>query len=242
MLNRNAYIGRNVEILFKNSIGDNPTAVAAIQRHFGISGRFLGAISTGIHAEKSDVKMEFADGHNVDANVKAFKESSVSYNQLTRTSLANFCKRFSLEREQPLLEELFIAKSRDVSGKTFPEAVRGELLPVFQRIASDVLSWSFSYKQSREIVVLYERNASMMLLYPMREVLRELGTAVSFTNKGNVAIGCCVILQRKGGDGVHAAGIPRDTLRHPGNDVQLKLKMNHFVARMGGLLLATYPI
>ena len=242
MLNRNAYIGRNVEILFKNSIGDNPSAIAAIQRHFNIAGRFLGAISTGIHAEKADVKMEFADGHNVDANVKAFKESSVSYNQLTRTSLANFCRRFDLTREQPKLERLFISKARDVSGKLFPEAVQDEMRPVFQRIAGDVLSWSFSFKQSREIVVVYERDASLMLLYPMREVIRELGTALSFTKKGNIAIGNCVIFQRKGGDGIHAAGIPRDSLRHPGNDVQLKLKMNDFVSQMQGILLASYSI
>ncbi len=40
MYNRNAYIGRNVEILFKNSIGDNPSAITAIQRHFNIAKSF----------------------------------------------------------------------------------------------------------------------------------------------------------------------------------------------------------
>ena len=72
-MNRNAIIGRNVEILFRNSIGDNPSVVSKIQAYFGIQSRFVNAISTGIHAEKADVKMEFADGHNVDANVKQRK-------------------------------------------------------------------------------------------------------------------------------------------------------------------------
>jgi hypothetical protein len=242
MRNRNAYIGRNVEILFKNSVGDNPAAIAAIQNHFNIEGRFLGAISTGIHAEKTDVKMEFADGHNVDANVKAFKESSVSYNQLTRTSLANFCRRFSLTGEQPELERLFIAKANDVKSKLFPESVHDRMRPVFQRIARDILLWSFSFRQSREIVVVYERDASVMLVYPMREVLREIGTAIAFTDRGNISIGSCVTFQRKGGDGIHAANIPKGSLRHPGNDVQIKLKMNEFVGQMRSVLLTSYTI
>ena len=86
-MNRNAFIGRNVEILFKNSVGDNPSVIKKLQEIFTIEGRFLQAISTGMQNEKADVKLEFADGRNIDANVKAFKESSVSYNQLTRTSL-----------------------------------------------------------------------------------------------------------------------------------------------------------
>jgi len=55
-MNRNAYIGRNVEVLFKNSIGDNPSVISKIQRYFKINSRFLNAVSTGIHAEKADVK------------------------------------------------------------------------------------------------------------------------------------------------------------------------------------------
>ena len=95
MNNRNAFIGRNVEVLFKNSVGDNPSVIEKIQKCFDIEGRFLNAISTGIHSEKADVKMEFADGHNIDANIKAFKTSSASYNQLTRTTIARFCDKFN---------------------------------------------------------------------------------------------------------------------------------------------------
>lgn len=58
-MNRNAFIGRNVEILFKNSIGDNPSVIKKIQAAFGITANYLNAMSTGIHSEKADVKMEF---------------------------------------------------------------------------------------------------------------------------------------------------------------------------------------
>ncbi|MDR2737957.1 MAG: hypothetical protein LBB18_03400 [Puniceicoccales bacterium] len=53
MENRNAYIGQNVEILFKNTIGDNPSVIRKIREKFGIDGRFITAINNGIHCEKA---------------------------------------------------------------------------------------------------------------------------------------------------------------------------------------------
>jgi len=241
-MNRNAYIGRNVEVLFKNSIGDNPSILRKIREYFKINSRFLAAISTGIHAEKADVKMEFADGHNVDANIKAFKKSGISYNQLTRTSLLNFCKRFSIEDLYSELEKLFILKARNVGRQLFPEDKQGDFLSVFERLAQEILEWSFSYKKSREILVLYERDESIMLIYPMKEVFKRLDKTVSFTSNGNIAIGESVVIQRKGGNGVHSRDIPKDSIKHPGNNIQIKLKMKAFIEEMRGVLLAKYVI
>lgn len=59
MTNRNAYVGKNVETLFKNSIGDHKDIVEKIRNAFNIEGRFVTAISSGIHNEKVDIKMEY---------------------------------------------------------------------------------------------------------------------------------------------------------------------------------------
>ena len=48
-MNRNAYIGRNVEILFKNSIEDNPSVIAKIQEYFNIKSRFLSYIAPKVN-------------------------------------------------------------------------------------------------------------------------------------------------------------------------------------------------
>ncbi len=241
-MNRNAYIGRNVEILFKNSIEDNPSVISKIQNHFGIKGRFLNAVSTGIHSEKVDVKIEFADGHNIDANIKAFKKTSVAYNQLTRTSITNFCKLFFNEETQKELEQLFIAKAKNVKGHVFPDSVKDRIQKTFQEKSTDILKWAFSSKQSREILVIYERSSSTMFIYSMKDVFKKLGSSVSFTARGNIAIGETVVFQRKGGNGVHSLNIPKHSLKHPGNNVQLKLKMNEFIKEMDGILLASYHI
>lgn len=242
MTNRNAYIGRNVEILFKNSIEDNPSVIEKIQKYFDIESRFLNAISTGIHSEKADVKMEFADGNNIDANIKAFKKTSAAYNQLTRTSITNFCKLFFDEAMQTELEQLFIAKARDKRSQVFPEVIRPRIKAAMEAKVDKMLEWAFSYKQSREILVLYERTTSMMYIYPMKEVFKHLNKEVAFTSRGNIAIGDTIVLQRKGGNGVHSKDIPKDSLRHPGNNVQLKLKMLDFVKAMEGVLLTSYHI
>lgn len=242
-MNRNAFIGRNVEVLFKNSVSDHPVVIEKIREYFKIQGRFLNAISTGIHAEKSDVKLEFADGHNIDANVKTFKVHGPAYNQITRTSIANFCKKFSLEAEQKELQELFIAKAKHVSIHVFPDVVRTKWLAIFERIASDILKWSFSYKSSREILVLCERDCmTTMYLYSMKDVIQNLNRKISFTRSGNVAIGTSVVFQRKGGNGVHSKNITRDNLKHPGNNVQIKLKMREFIREMAGVLLTSYHV
>lgn len=241
-MNRNAFIGRNVEILFKNSIEDNPSVIAKIQQHLNIKSRFLNAVSTGIHSEKSDVKMEFADGHNIDANIKAFKQNGVAYNQLTRTSIANFCKLFFDRSMQDEIELLFVSKARNTKSHVFPSSVQSRIGAAIQAKSDKILEWAFSYKQSREILILYERTTSVMLIYSMREVFKRLGKTVTFTKRGNIAIGETVVLQRKGGNGVHSIGIPKDSLRHPGNNVQLKLKMREFVKAMENILLTSYRI
>ncbi len=239
-MNRNAYVGRNIEHLFKNSIGDNPAVVKKIQDSFGIKGRFLRAISTGLHSEKADVKMEFADGHNIDANVKAYKKTA-AYNQLTRTSIKHFCEIFGLNCSS-LLERLFIDKAARVSSMLFPPEIQSEIRTHLESKITDIVNWSFSYRQSREILVLYERQESVMRIYLMKDVLRHIGLDFNFTDRGNIAIGKYIVFQRKGGNGIHAQNIQKTDIAHPGNNVQLKLRMNPFVSGMKDFEVASYQI
>jgi hypothetical protein len=81
-----------------------------------------------------------------------------------------------------------------------------------------------------------------MYIYPMREVFKRLGTETKLTLRGSIAIGKCVVIQRKGGNGVHSLDIPKDSLKHPGNNVQVKLKMRELISEMDDILLAHYHI
>ncbi|HJD67420.1 MAG TPA: hypothetical protein LFV66_03035 [Rickettsia endosymbiont of Bembidion lapponicum] len=79
--NRNAYIGKDAELLFKNSIVNHSDIIDKVRDIFGIKGSFLHAINTGMYAEKSDVKIDFSCGHNIDVSIKAYKKA-FAYNQL----------------------------------------------------------------------------------------------------------------------------------------------------------------
>ncbi|HJD60690.1 MAG TPA: hypothetical protein LFV90_00650 [Rickettsia endosymbiont of Columbicola hoogstraali] len=79
--NRNAYIGKDAELLFKNSIINHSDIIDKVKDIFGIKGNFSYAINTGMYTEKADVKIGFSCGHNIDVSIKAYKQA-VAYNQL----------------------------------------------------------------------------------------------------------------------------------------------------------------
>lgn len=41
-----------------------------------------------------------------------------------------------------------------------------------------------------------------------------------FINKGNIIIGNYIVIQRKGGNGSLSKTIPKDSMKHPGNNIQ----------------------
>lgn len=239
-MNRNAYIGQNIETLFKNSIGDHPLAIQAIQEKFKIDGVFLNAIKTGIHGEKVDVKLGFACGHNIDANIKAFKEES-GFNQLTRTSVSHFCDIFKITDKEQDLENIIVAKSKYVNQPLFNTQDQNVWRPFFIKNKLDILKWCMSTTPSREILVLFNRTESKMLIYAMKDAINLLNGELVFT-KGGFNIGECVSFQRKGGNGSLSRNIPKTSIKHPGNNVQLKLRTSKFVEIAEQIKLYDYKI
>ncbi|HJD57380.1 hypothetical protein [Candidatus Tisiphia endosymbiont of Ptychoptera albimana] len=242
MNNRNAYIGKNVETLFKNSIIDRTDVVKTIQNVFAIDSRLVTAINSGIHNEKVDVKLEFACGRNIDASIKAYKKS-VAYNQLTRTTLAIFCKKFNLDCIE-YLQNLFIEKAKNSKTvKLFSIEEQERITSIFKPIIKEMIDWSMSYKKSREILVLYEREDSMMRIYSMTDILKHLDYTITFTSNGNLLVGKSIVIQRKGGNGHHIHGILNKTdPKHPGNNIQFKLRINTFVEEMKNYEIGKYYI
>lgn len=237
--NRNAYAGMNIESLFKNSIGDNPKVIETIRGIFKIEGRYLESIKSGIHGEKADVKMEFACGHNIDVNIKGYKSG---FNQLTRTTVKKFGEMFDLSEDDiQELENIVVEKSKNSRNALFPENKQDKWRSFFCKNAKKILRWGFSYKQNREILVLFDRETNIFRIYQMKEVLSRLDTDIQMT-KGGVNIGNCVSFQRKGGNGSLCKNIPKYSISHPGNNLQLKLKIHKFIESYNSLLIAQYKV
>jgi hypothetical protein len=239
MPNRNAYAGRNIETLFKNSIVDHPKILKAIKAYYKLEGRFVTAIPSGIHGEKSDIKLSFACGHYIDANVKAYK---AAFNQLTRTSAKKFSEKFRLNKQDGKeLEDLIVKKSKNTKLWLFQSSSTDKWQSFFKDNAKAIVKWRFSFKPSREIIVLYDRNTSIFRIYPMAECLSKLDYTVTHT-KGGFNIGQCVSFQRKGGNGSMSNHIPKTDIKHPGNNIQIKLKINKFVELMESVELGRYTV
>lgn len=240
-MNKNAYIGKNVETLFKNSIIDHQEIISKIQNSFKIKGGLITAINSGVHNEKVDVKLEFACGRNIDANVKAFK---IGLNQLTRTTPKKFCEDFNLDCLD-WLQNLVIEKARQGKKKYdfFPINEREKAILIFSPIIENIIERSMSFKKAREILVLYDRQESVMHIYTMKTILKNLKYDISFTSHGgNLLIGDLITLKRKGGNGKLCNHKSKIDPTHPGNDIQLQLKMHEFVKQMKKHELGNYFI
>jgi hypothetical protein len=239
MKNKNAHIGRNIELLIKNSIVDHPSVIKKIQERFNIKGDLENTAGGGIYGDKADVRINFTCGHYIDASVKSYK---IGFNQLRRTSVSKFCEDFSLDsQKKEELENIVVAKSKNTKNPLFSEEQQVKWGEFFRKNAKRFLQWGFSENQSREILILYDRNTSIVRIYPMKDVLQKLTTEIIFT-KGGFNIGDCISFQRKGGNGSLSKNIPKTTIQHPGNNVQLKIKMTKLLPIIKPVKLAEYTI
>jgi hypothetical protein len=225
MANQNPQIGVNTELLFKNSIGKNLVALAAIKAHFGIRGNFARAYKTGSDAGKSDVIVAFDDQNRKSANVKAF---AAGFNQLTRTTIPSFCTQFGLQLLQETLEQGAVRKAGK-TGKFIEDADNETVRQAFEPLAQRIVHYALANLENPELLVLYDRKANKMNLYDMAEVLDSLDYTVTITPRGTVKIGDYITVQRKGGNGVKYNHIAKTDLSHPGNNLQVKMKVREFV-------------
>ena len=172
--------------------------------------------------------MGFADGRNVDANIKAYKPQ-VMFNQATRTSLGKFSEVHGLDVSE--LRELFRLKAQDTNRPLIPLSSQNKWREIIQPKAKAIVKWSMSDHPTREVLVLFDRVANVMKLYKMTDVLSQLDYFVGFTPKGNIKIGSSFQLQRKGGDG-NVKSYPKTDSRHPSNHIQIKLNIKSFLSEL----------
>jgi hypothetical protein len=224
MGNQNAFIGMEVERLFKNTIARHPEVIQALKTHFGIRGEFAKSFSTGADAGKSDVLIRFTDS-TLSANIKAYK---TGFNQLTRTTISSFCKEFNIQH----LEKIFESGVLRVAAKSGPfilQSDRDLIMASFSPIARAIVHFALARNENPELLVLYNRAKNTMNLYDMELTLKNLEYDVSISERGIIKIGKYITIQRKGGNGEHSIHIPKTSLAHPGNNLQIKMKVARFV-------------
>lgn len=233
--NENPAIGTAAERLFKNTIGRHPEVLDTIKTHFSIRGNFARAYKTGTDAGKSDVIVAFDDQTRISANVKAF---SAGFNQLTRTTIGSFCTEFAISELRPTLEAGAIRKAGR-TGKFVADSEQELVLAAFAPIARRIVHYSLANLENPELLVLYDRGANRMHVYDLAEMLANLDYTTTISARGTIKIGEYVTVQRKGGNGVKFNHIAKTSLAHPGNNLQVKMKVKAFVQNVDPIVSYT---
>lgn len=224
MSNQNAHIGMDVERLFKNSIGRYPDVLSKLKLHFGIKGEYAKSFSTGTDAGKSDVIVRFTDA-TLSANIKAYK---TGFNQLTRTTIGSFCKEFNVGHLQTVFEDGALRVASRL-GRFILASDEAAMIAAISPLARAIVHFSLARMENPELLVLYNRTTNVMNLYDMKDLLDSLNYEVTISGRGVIKIGRFITIQRKGGNGVHSVHIPKSSLAHPGNNLQVKMKVGAFV-------------
>jgi hypothetical protein len=106
-------------------------------------------------------------------------------------------------------------------------------------IARAIVHFSLARMENPELLVLYNRSTNQMNLYDMKDLLDNLDYEVNISGRGVIKIGRFITIQRKGGNGVHSVHIPKTSLAHPGNNLQVKMKVGTFVLETAPLVSYT---
>lgn len=243
MKNRNFATGQKIEELFAESIAEQTHVLERLKDEYSIEGDFVDTIVVKKH-NKRDVRVRFDCGSHIDASVKTNTAKSY-YNQLTRLTVDNFASSFGLsDEEREDLRYIVMEKCQNPKEVLlFPISERKKFEGIIRPVIDSILKRSFSDDPSSEILVLFNRNEGIMRIWKMEDVLAKISHAISYSKQGgNMIIGGCVYLQRKGGNGEYAAHIDRMSPDHPGNQIQPKLHIKKFIELHHQSMLIEYEV
>ena len=180
--------------------------------------------------EKSDAFMRFTGGRTYGCNIKSFRGNG--FNQVTRMTISAFVERFGLPaRIQSVLEDASVRVAK-AKGPWITEAIESLVLDAIRTRAISIIERGLLGDDRPDLLVLIKYDEERIWILKMQSVLDYFRDhlEVRRTNRGVITLdkGAFFTIQRKGGKGKRYDHIPKSDLVHPGNQVQMKLKMLRF--------------
>ncbi len=185
--------------------------------------------STGNNLKKSDVLIGFTNNYFLGVNIKAGK---VGFNQVTRLWLEKFKNEIKLSEKvteiiQHGIDNHRLKRSKILIEHQFESILKSELSEksklilelMFKGIGNDIV----------KILIIYNRNNKVFYFYEIDQLIIEISkTEITFSKNGVIKFGEYITLQRKGGNG-DKLHLPKSDNRHPGNQLQFKMKILNFI-------------
>lgn len=224
----NARIGKDSENLIKNYIRNHQTELipkfAELFEHISEGDEILSVSRVGSELEKTDVLMRFRSDTTLAASVKAFK-SNIGFNQVVRKSITKFCTDIGMGNviEQHLIR-CTISKARN-KGSWIDKSAEDVILRVIEEKLKRILQYSFCGEDNPHLLILTTTDTKEIAIYKMENFLEHLlkRANVGISKRGVIIINEFITIQRKGGNGKHVKTPPKDSIKHPGNNIQVKL-------------------
>lgn len=224
----NLEIGKRGEHLFRNRLNKNQTCIDLIKKKYNVKGNLIEAHVTGGNNKKSDVLLLFSDSTAIGVNIKSGK---AGFNQITRIWLDKFSDGINLSlRSKEIIQngidnyrikklKYFIdIENQSILAEEIKEKIKIILELIFRGIDNEIA----------KLLTIYNRNNDSFYIYDLEEILEELSNSeITFSNKGIIQIGNYITIQRKGGNG-HTVPYDKSDPRHPGNQIQFKMKILSF--------------
>ncbi len=203
--------------------------IALFKAKYRITGNLLEVHPTGTNQKKSDVLMLFSNNYSLGVNIKAGKSN---FNQVTRLWLERLVSELNLTSECTNAITKGIDNHRLKRSKIFIEPTDNELIKnEFVRKSKKIMELIFKGLNNDivKILALFNRDKKIFYLYDINDVIKKLSRLpITFSKHGVVNFGRYITLQRKGGNGHHII-IDKSNPKHPGNQLQFKMKILTFM-------------
>ncbi len=226
--------GTEVENLFSDSIFKQPVALNNMLESIGYDeaiGKDAWISVIGGAKRKTDVVIDFGDAIElapVRVTIKSF--SGGGYNHLERRPLSAFCIRNQIsDPDQEFLKELILRKATAENSRRalVEQGEQARIRDIFEDIEPGISA--IRGNDYPQILALYSIDSRKFHLYNICQQVEPLvsGRTISFTVPGgNIQFGDYVAIQRKAGD--KSKKFSLDDIRHPANDVQIKMWVKKF--------------
>ncbi len=239
--------GTEVENRFAKSIFKHPVALNNILKSIGYDeaigkGARIGVI--GGAKRKTDVVIDFGDTIElapVRVTIKSFSGSG--YNHLERRPLPAFCARNQIsDPDQKFLKKLILRKAtaEDKRRELVEQGEQARIRKMFEDIEPGISA--IRGNDYPQILALYSLDLKKWHLYNICRQVEPLvsGRTISFTPQGaNIQFGDYIVIQRKAGD--KSTRFSLDDIRHPANQVQIKMYVKKFFDNVEPIASYVYP-
>jgi hypothetical protein len=233
----NALFGNKSEKDLCSLLKRKPEVAEILREKLGISGRrFLEVFPTGPSNRKSDLVAMYENALPLGINVKSARPKpgspSTGFNQVTRMWLESFSEKMLLSEDskhiiQHGIDNHRLRRSKMLIEERFRERLSSELdckrfevmEEIFRGTGNDVA----------KCLAIYNQTIGTFYFYNIEDVILSLAEQrISYSNNGVIRFGPYITLQRKGGDG-NVKTYPKSDNKHPGNQIQFKMKILSFV-------------